>query len=84
MRGVLEGRRRQADADASALGSNCLPHCLPLRVFSDRKIAEVIVAQRKPQKVSDIPPKADICSAQADVRFVPKADIGVGTWCDYR
>ena len=29
-----------------------------------------------PQKVmSALPPKADMCSAQADVRFVPEADI---------
>ena len=28
------------------------------------------------QKVmSALPPKADMCSAQADVRFVPEADI---------
>ena len=26
--------------------------------------------------MSALPPKADMCSAQADVRFVPKADIG--------
>jgi len=25
--------------------------------------------------MSALPPKADMCSAQADVRFVPKADI---------
>jgi hypothetical protein len=25
--------------------------------------------------MSALPPKADMCSAQADVRFVPKADV---------
>ena len=29
-------------------------------------------------KMSALPPKADMCSATRDVRFVPKADI-VGT-----
>ena len=27
--------------------------------------------------MSALPPKADICSAQAHVRFVPKADIPI-------
>jgi hypothetical protein len=27
--------------------------------------------------MSALPPKADICSAVADVRFVPKADIAL-------
>ena len=27
-------------------------------------------------RMSALPPIADICSAQADVRFVPKADVG--------
>src|SRR5262245_44109254 len=55
--------------------SICLPHCLPLRVFSDQKIAEVLAAQAQLQKVSDLPPKADMCGAIRDVRFGPKADI---------
>jgi hypothetical protein len=32
-------------------------------------------AQAQPQKVSDLPPKADMCGATTDVRFGPKADI---------
>ena len=29
-----------------------------------------------PRTMSALPPKADMCSAQAYVRFVPKADTG--------
>ena len=31
--------------------------------------------------MSALPPKADICSALADVRFVPIADIGINLVC---
>ena len=30
--------------------------------------------------MSTLPPKADMCSALGDVRFVPKADIPLGTF----
>ena len=30
--------------------------------------------------MSALPPKADMCGATRDVRFVPIADIGVGLW----
>jgi hypothetical protein len=30
--------------------------------------------------MSALPPIADICSAQAHVRFVPKADIAIEDW----
>jgi hypothetical protein len=53
----------------------CLLGCLPLRIFYAGKIAEMPAAQAQPQKVSDLPPKADMCGATTDVRFGPKADI---------
>ena len=37
--------------------------------------------QRK-KVMSALPPKADMCGAQADVRFVPKADIVSGISAD--
>jgi hypothetical protein len=55
---------------------NCLPRCLPRRVFCAGKIAEVPAAQAQPQKVSDLPAKADMCGTTRDVRFGPIADIG--------
>jgi hypothetical protein len=39
---------------------NCLPRCLPQRVFCAGTIAEVLAAQAQLQKVSDLPPKATL------------------------
>jgi hypothetical protein len=54
---------------------NCLPHCLPRRVFEAGKIAEMLGPQAFLQKASALPPKADMCGATRDVRFGPIADI---------
>ena len=37
--------------------------------------------EREATDMSALAPKADICSAQADVRFVPIADIGTNFVC---
>jgi hypothetical protein len=53
----------------------CLPRCLPLRIFYAGKIAKMPAAQEQQQKVSDLPPKADIAQHGGNVRFVPEAEI---------
>ena len=38
----------------------------------------------RPRTMSALPPKADMCSALADVRFVPEADIQISFFYSYR
>jgi len=46
-------------------------------VLSGSHVAALTVLDSNPQnRMSALPPKADITAAQTDVRFVPKADIG--------
>ena len=55
------------------------PAVYPGAVFGAEKIAEVPAARAQLQKSSDLPPKADIAENDGNVRFVPKADTGIGS-----
>ena len=66
----MAGRRAKALALPTVAAGRLVELVDPVRCPLGHKRTYVV------QKgMSALPPKADMCSAQADVRFVPKADI---------